>query len=92
MHKSVLLLGPYHEDMTVLAGLPETELHTHGIRSTSFRLLVTRLTERTRLQIVGWGRGDYQKEGRGVSGVSWRIHMFYIGHSQYCQLTAVKTG
>ena len=27
------------------------------------------------------GRGDYQKEGRGVSGVSWEVHIFYIGHS-----------
>ena len=39
-----------------------------------------------------WGRGDYQKEGRGVSGVSCQVHIFYIGHSQYGQLTAVKTG
>ena len=30
----------------------------------------------------GWGRGAYQKEGRGVSGVSCQIHIFYIGHSQ----------
>ena len=37
-------------------------------------------------------RADYQKEGRGVSGMSWQIHVFYIGHSQYGQLTAVKTG
>ena len=43
-------------------------------------------------RLYGWGRGDYQKEGRGVSGVSWQIHIFYIGHSQYGQLTAVKTG
>ena len=35
------------------------------------------------------GRVDYQKEGRGISGVSWQIHMFYIGHSQYGQLTGV---
>ena len=41
-----------------------------------------------------WGRGDYQKQGRAVSGVSWQIHMyiFYTGHSQYGHLTAVKTG
>ena len=39
-----------------------------------------------------WGRGDHQKEGRGVSGVSWQLHIFNIGHSQYGQLTAVKTG
>ena len=42
--------------------------------------------------LYGWGRGDYQKEGRGVSGVSCQVHIFYIGHSQYGQLTAVKTG
>ena len=41
-------------------------------------------------RLYGWGRGDYQKEGRGASGVSWQIHIFYIGHSQYGQLTAVK--
>ena len=34
----------------------------------------------------------YQKEGRGVSGVSFQVHIFYIGHSRYGQLTAVKTG
>ena len=38
------------------------------------------------------GRGDYQKEGRGVSGMSCQVHIYYIGHSQYGQLTAVKTG
>ena len=43
-------------------------------------------------RLYGWGRGDYQKKGRGVSGVSWKVHIFYIGHSQYGQLTAVKTG
>ena len=43
-------------------------------------------------RLYGWGRGDYQKEGRGVSGVSCQVHIFYIGHSQYGQLTAVKTG
>ena len=42
--------------------------------------------------LYGWGRGDYQKEGRGVSGVSCQVHIFYIRHSQYGQLTAVKTG
>ena len=50
------------------------EPHTHRAWSTSFRLVVTWSTERnyvrtyirTRLQIVGWGRGDYQREG-GVS-------------------------
>ena len=43
-------------------------------------------------RLYGYGRGDYQKEGRGVSGVSWQVHIFYIGHSQYGQLTAVETG
>ena len=63
-----------------------TEPHTHGIWSTSFRLVVTRLTVRTYLRtyvrvyrLYGWGRGDYQKEGRGVSGVSWQVHIFNIG-------------
>ena len=46
-----------------------TEPHTHGISSTSFRLVVTWLTERTyvrrRLQIVrvGYGRPSKGKEG-----------------------------
>ena len=31
-------------------------------------------------RLYGWGRGDYQKEGRGVSGVSWQVHIFNIGH------------
>ena len=35
--------------------------------------------------LYGWGRGDYQKEGRGVSSVSCQVHIFYIGR----QLTAV---
>ena len=43
-------------------------------------------------RLYGWGRRDYQKEGRGASGGPWEIHIFYIGHSQYGQLTAVKTG
>ena len=30
-------------------------------------------------RLYGWGRGDYQKEGRGVSGVSWHVHIFNIG-------------
>ena len=36
-------------------------------------------------RLYGWGRGDYEKEGRGVSGVSWQIQIFYIGPSQYGQ-------
>ena len=43
-------------------------------------------------RLYGEGRGDYQKEGRGISGVSWQIHIFYIGLSQYGQLTAIKMG
>ena len=35
--------------------------------------------------LYGWGREDYQKEGRGVSGVSCQVPIFYIGHSQYGQ-------
>ena len=31
-------------------------------------------------RLYGWGRGDYQKEGRGASGVSWQVHIFYIEH------------
>ena len=31
-------------------------------------------------RLYGWGRGDYQKEGMGVSGVSWQAHIFNIGH------------
>ena len=91
--------------LALIAGLPRarrargTESHTHGIWSTSFRLVVTCLTERTYVRVYrlyGWGRGDYQKEGRGVSGVSLQVLIFYIGHCvghcQYGQLTAVKTG
>ena len=45
------------------------------------------------LQIVRvGGRGDYQKEGRGVRCVLTNPYLFSIGHSQYGQLTAVKTG
>ena len=56
-----------------------TEPHTHGIWSTCFRLVVTWLTGRTYVRVYrlyGWGRGDYQKEGRGVSGVSWQVLIF----------------
>ena len=30
-------------------------------------------------RLYGWGRGDYQKEGSGVSGVSRQVHIFNIG-------------
>ena len=30
-------------------------------------------------RLYWWGRGDYQKEGRGVSGVSWQVHILNIG-------------
>ena len=43
-------------------------------------------------RLQGWGRGDYQKGGRGVSVVSWQVHILYIGHSKNGRLTAVKTG
>ena len=72
----------------VIPGLPcvrsarGTESHTHGTWSTSFRLVVTWLTERTYVRVYtlyGWDRGEYQKEGRGVSGVSLQVLIFYIG-------------
>ena len=69
----------------IIAGLPRarsargTEPHTHRLWSTSFSSVVTWLTERT-YGLYRWGRGDYQKEGRGVSGVSWQVHIFNIGH------------
>ena len=63
--------------LMIIAGLPcarsarETEPHTHGIWSTSFRLVVTWLTERTyvrtRLQIVRVGVGETIKRKGGVS-------------------------
>ena len=31
-------------------------------------------------RLYGSGRGDYQKEGRGGSGVSWQVHIFNLGH------------
>ena len=74
------------------------EPHTHRIWSTSFLFgchVIDRAYVRTYVRVYrlyGWGRGDYQKEGRGVSGVSWQVHIFYIGHSQYGQFSAVKTG
>ena len=72
-----------------LARLPRTEPHTHRIRSTSFRLVVTWLTERTYSSIdCTGGVGETIKR----KGMPWQIHISYIGHSQYGQLTAVKTG
>ena len=29
-------------------------------------------------RLYGWGRGGYQKEGRGVSGASWQVHIFIL--------------
>ena len=29
-------------------------------------------------RLYGWGRGDYQKEERGVSGVSWQIFLHFL--------------
>ena len=29
-------------------------------------------------RLYGYGRGDYQKEGRGISGVSWQIQHFPV--------------
>ena len=40
---------------------------------------------------LNWHHID-EKGGRGVSGKSWQVHILYIGHSKYGQLTAVKTG
>ena len=71
---------------TLIAGLPRarsargTEPHTHGIWSTSFRLVVTWLTERTyaSTDCTGGAGGDYQKEGRGVSGAVFASpHLLY---------------
>ena len=38
-------------------------------------------------RLYEWGRGEYQKEERGVSGVSWQVRIFYIGHSQLLAFT-----
>ena len=46
---------------------------TSGSRPRSFRPRILRSL------LYGWGRGDYQKEGRGVSGVSLQVLIFYIG-------------
>ena len=32
-------------------------------------------------KLYGWGRGDYQKEGRGVSGVSWQVSFILDIHN-----------
>ena len=29
-------------------------------------------------RLYGWGKGDYQKEERGVSGVSWQIFLHFL--------------
>ena len=47
---------------------------------------------RMRLQIVRVaGEIIKRKEGVSRAGVSWQVHIFNMGHSQYVQLTAVKT-
>ena len=70
-----------------------TEHHTHGIWSTSFRSVVTWLTERTYACTDCTGRvGETINRKGGVSQASWQVLIFYIWHSQYGQLTAVKTG
>ena len=75
--------------LAFLARLPRTEPHTHRIRSTSFRLVVTWLIERTYLSIdCTGGVGETNKR----KGMPWQIHISFIGHSQYGQLAAVKTG
>ena len=53
--------------------------------------VIDRAYVRTRLRNVRVRQERLSKEGRGVSGVSWQVHIFYFGHSQYGQLTAVKT-
>ena len=30
-------------------------------------------------RLWGWGRGYYLKGGRGVSGLSWKVHIFILG-------------
>ena len=51
---------------------------------------LTRLTERTYVRtyvrvyrLYGWGRGDYQKDGRGVSDVSWQVHIFKVAEHSF---------
>ena len=56
-----------------------TESHTHSRFSTSFRLVVVIDRAYVRVyRLYGWGRVDYQKEGRSVSGVSLQIHTFIL--------------
>ena len=71
----------YH---TIIAGLPRarsargTEPHTHGIWSTSLRLVVTWLTKRARLQIVRVGLGRVSKGREGcLSRVLASPHLAY---------------
>ena len=77
-------------DNTKLFRMKDRRLHnTHGIWSTSFRLVFTWLTERTYVlvyRLYGWGRGNYQKKGRSVSGVSHLLHWtFTIWSIDSCQ-------
>ena len=65
----------------ILAGLPRARLMEYG------QLLFVWLSRDWPsihvYRLYGWGRGDYQMEGRGVSGMSWQPHIFYIGHSLF---------
>ena len=42
---------------------------------------LSKLVERKKFGLI-----CFPKIRRGVSGVSWQTHVFYIGHSQYGQL------
>ena len=57
-----------------------TEPHTHGTTS----WLVG-------CHVINRASTDCKGGVRGVSGVSWQVHIVYIGHSQNGQLAAVKT-
>ena len=108
LKKSQAILTAFRSILTgkpqLLAGLPRarsargTEPHTHGIWSTSFRLVVTWLTERTYVRTYAstdctGGVGETIKRKGGVSQ-AWvlQVLIFYIRPCQYGQLTAIKTG
>ena len=73
------------EDFSIIAGLPRalcargTEPHTHKLWSTSS--YGCHVIDRAYVRVYGlygWGTGDYQKEGRGVSGASCQVHIFTL--------------